>query len=66
MDSIVRLLWTVLVGWWFVVLWLATAVLLALLVIWYPLGLFMIANVWTVLTRKRPITEVIDDIYVLR
>lgn len=66
MDSIVRLLWTVLVGWWLVVLWLATAVLLALLVIWYPLGLFMIANVWTVLTRKRPITEVIDDIYVLR
>lgn len=66
MDSIVRLLWTVLVGWWLVVLWLATAVLLALLVIWYPLGLFMIANVWTVLTRKRPITEVIDDMYVLR
>jgi len=58
--------WFLLVGWWFSLLWISTAVLLALLVIWYPLGLFMIANVWTVLTRKRPISDVIDDVGSLR
>ncbi len=66
MELVVRLLWTILVGWWFVVLWLATAVVLALLVIWYPLGHTMVLNTWTVLTRKRPITAVAEDLRTLQ
>lgn len=66
MDLIVRLLWTALVGWWLVVLWIAVAVVLALLVIWYPIGHTVVLNSWTVLTRKRPISEVLADLQTLR
>ena len=66
MELGIRLVWFLLVGWWSILLWLAAAVLLAILVIWYPIGLFMVANTWTILTRKRPIINVLSDLQRLR
>lgn len=66
MEWAVRLVWFLFVGWWFTLLWLAAAVLLAILVIWYPIGLFMVANTWTVLTRKRPLTDLLAELQRLR
>lgn len=62
MNVAIRFLWFAAVGWWAGVLWFALAVVAALTVIWYNVGLFMAVNTWRLMTLKDPPREVIEDV----
>ena len=66
MNIVVRLLWFVFIGWWAGVLWFLLASVVALTVIWYNVGLFMVIHTWDVMTLKAPLRETVDTVRQVR
>lgn len=62
MNILYRLVWTVTIGWWIGLLWIALACLLALTVIWYNVGLYMIVNTLRLVTLASHPREIITDV----
>jgi len=62
MTVVVRIVWFIAVGWWLGLVWFAVSILACLTAIWYNVGLFMAVNTPSVMMRKKPIREIVDDV----
>ena len=62
MNIVLRIVWFVFVGWWVGVLWFLVACVAGITVLWYNVGLFMVADTWKVMTLKDPPREIIADV----
>lgn len=66
MNLAIRIVWFAFVGWWLGVLWFFLSCLLALTVIWYNVGLFMVINTWRMMTLESSPQEILDDVWQIR
>lgn len=66
MHLALRIGWFVLIGWWLGVLWFLLAMVAALTVIWYNVGLFMAVNTWRLMTLEAPPREILEEIREIR
>lgn len=59
-STIARVVWFTLVGWWFSLLWITSALLVMCTVVGFPLGVYMLLKTWEVATLKSSPKVVIE------
>jgi len=56
-----RIVWTVLIGWWLALIWLGVSLFLMLTIIGFPVGAYTATKTWHVLTLKTSPQKVVVE-----
>lgn len=62
MNTLIRILWFVTVGWFLGLLWFSLSVLLMLSLVFFPIGAYAATKTWTVMTLKESPQKVVVDV----
>ena len=61
MGALLRVLWFIIIGWWFGIIWFTLSLALMISVIFFPIGAYTASKTWAVMTLKTSPTKVVVE-----
>ena len=62
MNTFLRIIWFVFVGWWLGLLWFSLSLLLCFTIVFFPIGAYALTKTWNVMTFSESPKQVIVHI----